>query len=79
MSNELMRAIDYTPTTDVVRHAVTFPRLRLGEPRNMTPEAFDRWLADIRREARAEGWDRREDDLTSTLNPYRDHPHEEEP
>ena len=36
---------DYTPTTDVVRDAVTFPRRRLGEPRDMTEAAFDRWLA----------------------------------
>ena len=36
---------DYTPTTDVVRHAVTFPRRRLGEPRDMTEAAFDRYLA----------------------------------
>ena len=35
-------------------------------------DAFDRWLKHVLREARAEGWDRREDDLTSTLNPYRD-------
>ncbi len=38
-------ADEYTPTTDVVRDAVTFPRRRLGEPRDMTEAAFDRWLA----------------------------------
>lgn len=48
MTDELMSAIDYTPTTDVVRHALTFPRLRLGEPRHMTPEAFDRWFDAVR-------------------------------
>ena len=43
---------DYTPTTDVVRDAVTFPRRRLGEPRDMTGAAFDRWLAAHDREVR---------------------------
>ena len=38
-------ADEHTPTTDVVRDAVTFPRRRLGEPRDMTEAAFDRWLA----------------------------------
>ena len=52
MADELMSAIDYTPTTDVVRHALTFPRLRLGEPRHMTPEAVDRWLETVRQEVR---------------------------
>ena len=46
---------DYTPTTEVIRHAVTFPRERLGEPRPIKPEAFDRWLNEIRAEAWAEG------------------------
>ena len=36
---------EHVPTTDVVRDAVTFPRRRLGEPRDMTEAAFDRWLA----------------------------------
>lgn len=48
MTDPIATAIDYTPTIDVVRHAVTFPRLRLGEPRHMTPEAFERWLAGVR-------------------------------
>lgn len=42
---------DYTPTTEVVRHAVSFPRDRLGEPRPIKPEAFDRWLAQVKAEA----------------------------
>lgn len=42
---------DYTPTTLVVRHAVTFPRERLGEPRPIKPEAFDRWLDQVRADA----------------------------
>ncbi|MNW51299.1 hypothetical protein D3C74_287830 [compost metagenome] len=45
-------ADEYTPRTDVVRHALTFPRLRLGEPRPMTPEAVDRWIETIRQEER---------------------------
>lgn len=52
MADELMSAIDYTPTTDVVRHALTFPRLRLGEPRHMTREAFERWVETVRLEER---------------------------
>ena len=49
------RPSDYTPTTEVVRHAVTFPRERLGEPRPIKPEAFDRWLSRVRFEAWEEG------------------------
>ena len=45
---------DYTPTTDVVRDAVTFPRRRLGEPRDMTEAEFSRWLAAHDAEIRAE-------------------------
>ena len=44
---------DRTPTTDVIRDACTFPRERLGEPRPIKPEAFDRWLT----QQRAEAWD----------------------
>ena len=36
---------DYTPNTDVIRQAVTFERNRLGEPRTISAEKFDRWLA----------------------------------
>ena len=46
---------DYTPTTEVIRHAVAFPRERLGEPRPIKPEAFDRWLKQVRAEAWEEG------------------------
>ena len=46
---------DYTPTTEVIRHAVSFPRERLGEPRPIKPEAFDRWLEQVKSEARDEG------------------------
>lgn len=48
---------DYTPTTEVVKDAATFPRERLGEPRPIKPEAFDRWLEQVKDEARAEAWD----------------------
>ena len=47
---------DYTPTTEVIRHAVTFPRERLGEPRPIKPKAFDRWLEQVRAEAWDEGY-----------------------
>ena len=46
---------DYTPTTEVIRHAVAFPRERLGEPRPIKPEAFDRWLEQVKAEAWEEG------------------------
>ena len=36
---------NYTPNTDVIRQAVTFERNRLGEPRTIKVEAFERWLA----------------------------------
>ena len=44
---------EYTPTTEVIRHALAFPRERLGEPRPIKPEAFDRWLEQVK----AEVWD----------------------
>ena len=47
---------DYTPTTEVVKHAVTFPRERLGEPRPIKPEAFDRWLDHVKAKAWEEGF-----------------------
>lgn len=46
---------DYTPTTEVIRHALAFPRERLGEPRPIKPEAFDRWLEQVKAEAWEEG------------------------
>lgn len=45
---------DYTPTTEVIRHALAFPRERLGEPRPIKAEAFDRWLEQVKQEARDE-------------------------
>ena len=36
---------DYTPPTEVIRQAVTFERNRLGEPRTISVEKFERWLA----------------------------------
>lgn len=41
----------YVPTVEVVRDAVAFPRERLGEPRQISREAFDRFVAKIRAEA----------------------------
>ena len=49
---------DWTPTTEVIRHAVTYRRERLGEPRPIKPEAFDRWLEQVK----AEAWDAALDD-----------------
>lgn len=46
---------DWTPTTEVIRHALAFPRERLGEPRPIKPEAFDRWLEQVKSEAWEEG------------------------
>lgn len=34
-----------SPTTEVIRAAVTYPRTRLGEPRTIPGAEFDRWLA----------------------------------
>ena len=45
---------EYTPTTEVIRHALAFPRERLGEPRPIKPEAFDRWLKQVRADAKAD-------------------------
>lgn len=48
---------DYTPTTEIIRRALAFPRERLGEPRPIKPEAFDRWLDQTLRDAKAETWE----------------------
>jgi len=47
---------DYIPTTEVIKDACTFPRERLGEPRNMKPEDFDRWLEQVKEEAWDQGF-----------------------
>lgn len=67
---------DYTPTTLVVKDAVTFPRERLGEPRPIKPEAFDRWLEQVKAEAWEEGMSSTWPEMTKHLvvyanNPYR--------
>ncbi|MDZ5076758.1 hypothetical protein [Nesterenkonia sp. HG001] len=49
---------EHTPTTEVVKHAACFPRERLGEPRPIDRNAFDRWLAGVVRDAKAEAWDK---------------------
>ena len=49
--------IDYTLPTEIIGHAVTFPRERLGELRPIKPEAFDRWLDQTLRDAKAEAWE----------------------
>lgn len=53
---------EYVPTTEVVRHAVSFQRERLGEPRPIQGEAFDHWLNAVK----AEAWD--EGELAGTRN-----------
>ncbi|WP_022886383.1 hypothetical protein [Glaciibacter superstes] len=40
---------EWTPTTDVIRQACTFERNRLGEPRTISVERFDRWLEAVKR------------------------------
>lgn len=55
MTTEQRRALaNATPTTDVIRDAVTFPRDRLGEPLDISPERFEAWLARVRRDAARE-------------------------
>lgn len=41
----------YVPTVEVVRHAVTFPRERLGEPRPIDGAAFDRFIEKVKADA----------------------------
>ena len=55
MSTEQRRALAGTvPTTEVVKDAVTFPRDRLGEPLDISPERFDAWLTQVKRTAARE-------------------------
>ena len=57
MAAEQRRALaSATPTTDVIRDAVTFPRDRLGEPLDISPERFEAWLARVRRDAQREAY-----------------------
>lgn len=52
MTTEQRRALaNTTPTTDVIRDAVTYPRDRLGEPLDISAERFDAWLAQVKRDA----------------------------
>ena len=58
MTTEQRRALaNTTPTTDAIRDAVTFPRDRLGEPLDISPERFAAWLARVRRDAAREALD----------------------
>lgn len=45
------RGSNWTPSYEVVKDAVTYPRDRLGEPLDMTKEQFDRFLNHERAEA----------------------------
>ena len=55
MTTEQRRALGGAiPTTEVIRDAVTFPRDRLGEPLDISPERFEAWLARVRRDAARE-------------------------
>ena len=57
MTTEQRRALaNTTPTTDAIRDAVTFPRDRLGEPLDISPERFEAWLARVRRDAQREAY-----------------------
>lgn len=52
MTTEQRRALaNTTPTTEVIRDAVMFPRDRLGEPLDISGPRFDAWLAQVRRDA----------------------------
>lgn len=65
MTTEQRRALAKTiPTNEVIRDAVTFPRDRLGEPLDISPERFDAWLAQVRRDAAREALDGLADGLT---------------
>ena len=67
MTAEQRRALaSATPTTDVIRDAVTFPRDRLGEPLDISPERFAAWLARVRRDAAREALDGLAIDLAVT-------------
>ena len=67
MAAEQRRALaSATPTTDVIRDAVTFPRDRLGEPLDISPERFAAWLARVRRDAAREALDGLAIDLAVT-------------
>lgn len=59
---------DYKPTTEVIRHAVSYPRERLGEPLPIKPEAFDRWLNAIKAEAWQEGHSASESEWMHTFD-----------
>lgn len=68
---------NWTPVTEVVKDALTFERNRIGEPRTIKPEAFDRWLAKVQAGAWDEGaaawWnDRFEGVGEGITNPYRE-------
>ena len=41
----------YVPTVEIVRDAVSFPRERLGEPRPISREAFERFIAHVKTDA----------------------------
>ena len=58
MTTEQRRALaDTTPTSEVIKDAVTFPRDRLGEPLDISAERFEAWLARVRRDAAREALD----------------------
>jgi hypothetical protein len=68
---------EWTPVTEVIRDACTFERNRLGEPRAMSVEAFDRWLAEVRAKAWDEGYAQGDralgrDPVLYKVNPYLD-------
>lgn len=57
MTNSQREALErHIPTTEVIRDAVTFPRLRFGEPLDISAERFDKWLECVKAEAWAQGY-----------------------
>ena len=64
-----------TPTTEVIKDAVTFPRERLGEPLDIAPERFEAWLSRVRRDAAREALDRLRQDELAMIPPDADADH----
>lgn len=38
---------DWVPATEQIKDICTFQRNRLGEPRSITPDQFDRWIDSV--------------------------------
>ena len=62
---------EYTPTTANVRNCYVYADPHDGTFRRAAEAEFDRWLADVRAKAWAEGYGSDEDVHTPRANPYR--------